>query len=75
MRDIRVATLSLIVVALFPSVSHAQGSAGVPVFKVIQEGSSVKFHVDASVAIDGTFDKWTAGITMTSPEVSTACWT
>ena len=27
--------------------------------------------MDASVAIDGTFDKWTAGITMTSPEVST----
>ncbi len=30
----------------------------------------MKFHVDASVAIDGTFDKWTATVTMTSPEVS-----
>ncbi|MGA8036454.1 MAG: YceI family protein [Candidatus Acidiferrales bacterium] len=67
----RLATICLIVAALFPSLTHAQASAGVPVFKVIQEGSSVKFHVDASVAIDGTFDKWTAGITMTSPEVST----
>jgi polyisoprenoid-binding protein YceI len=70
MRAMRFATISLIVVALFPSISHAQASGGAPVFSISHDGSSVKFHVDASVAIDGTFDKWTARITMTSTEVS-----
>jgi polyisoprenoid-binding protein YceI len=66
----RLATFCLLVSTLFPTLTHAQAGAGVPVFKISQEGSSVKFHVDASVAIDGTFDKWTATVTMTSPEVS-----
>ena len=70
MRRMRVATICLMVAALFPSLTHAQASSGVPVFKISHEGSSVKFHVDASVAIDGTFDKWTASVTMTSTEVS-----
>lgn len=33
--------------------------------------SMVKFHVDASVAIEGTFDKWDATLTFTSTNVST----
>jgi polyisoprenoid-binding protein YceI len=68
----RVATLCLIAVALFPSLTHAQTSAGVPVFTISHDGSSVKFHVDASVAIDGTFDKWAATVTLTSTEVSSS---
>jgi polyisoprenoid-binding protein YceI len=56
--------------ALFPSLARAQAFPGVPVFKIIHEDSSVKFHVNASVPIDGTFDKWDATITLTSPEVS-----
>jgi polyisoprenoid-binding protein YceI len=53
------------------SVSQAQTPEGVPVLKFIQEESSIKFSVKASVAIDGTFDKWDATATMTSPEVET----
>ncbi len=67
---VRFATLCFFVSALFPSLARAQASAGVPVFKIIHEDSSVKFHVNASVPIDGTFDKWDATITLTSPEVS-----
>src|SRR5208337_3625288 len=33
--------------------------------------STIKFNVDASVAIKGTFDKWNATLTFTSPEVTT----
>ncbi len=33
--------------------------------------SSIKFDVQASVAIKGTFDKWNATLTFTSPDVTT----
>jgi polyisoprenoid-binding protein YceI len=33
--------------------------------------STVKFGVKASVPIDGTFDKWDAALTFTSPDVTT----
>jgi len=49
--------------------TQAQTSAGVPVIKITKEDSSIKFNVKASVAIEGTFDKWDATITMTSPDV------
>ena len=67
--SLALATL-VIVLTLSVMPAYAQAAAGVPVFKIMQEDSSVKFHVDASVAIDGTFDKWDATVTMTSPEVS-----
>jgi polyisoprenoid-binding protein YceI len=54
---------------MFPSVTQAQAPAGVPVFTITKQDSSVKFHVNASVAIDGTFDKWDATITMSSTAV------
>jgi len=68
----RLAILCLLAFTLFPSVSRAQAPAGVPVFKITQDDSSVKFHVSASVAIDGTFDKWDATMTMTSTAVESA---
>src|SRR5262249_15617951 len=34
--------------------------------------SSIKFDVEASVAIEGTFDKWDASLTFTSPEAESA---
>lgn len=55
--------------ALSPSITQAQASAGVPVIKITKEASSIKFNVQASVAIEGTFDKWDATVTMTSPDV------
>jgi len=53
---------------MFPSVGRAQ----VPVFAITPGDSTVKFDVEASVAIKGKFEKWDATITMTSPELSTA---
>ena len=59
---------ALLVVAAFPSPSRAQ----VPVFEIDKVTSSVKFSVSASVAIAGTFDKWDAGVTFSSPQLATA---
>ncbi|MFZ3216705.1 MAG: YceI family protein [Candidatus Acidiferrales bacterium] len=44
----------------------------VPVFKISKPDSSIKFNVKASVAIEGTFDKWDASVTFTSPELATS---
>ena len=56
---------------LLSSVTSAQAPAGVPVFVVTQAGSSVKFAVEASVSIEGTFDRWEATLTFKSPDVTT----
>jgi len=62
----RFAALCLAVsAALTPSVC-AQG----PVFVVTPVQSSIKFDVKASVAIDGTCDKWTASLTFPSTDVT-----
>jgi polyisoprenoid-binding protein YceI len=66
-RGMRLAILCLLAFAVLPSVSQAQ----VPVFKITPEDSSIKFSVKASVAIDGTFDKWNATLTLTSPDATT----
>ncbi len=64
-----------VLVALFVTVLGLVASAArapeAPVLVITQEGSSIKFNVKASVAIDGTFDKWDSTVTFTSPEVST----
>jgi len=63
----RLAILCLVASTVLPSPSRAQA----PVFKVAQEDSNVKFSVKASVALEGTFQKWDATVTFTSPDVST----
>ncbi len=65
----RLAILILLASGLPPSMTQAQTPAGVPIIKILKEGSSIKFHVKASVAIDGTFDQWDATATMTSTDV------
>ena len=65
--SIRFAVFFFLVSALFPSLSRAQ----VPVFKITTEDSSIKFSVKASVAVNGTFDKWDAALTFTSTDVTT----
>ncbi len=65
----RLAALCFLAAAVLPSVSRAQE---VPVFAITPIESSIKFDVEASVAIRGTFDKWDANLTFTSPDVSTA---
>ena len=53
---------------LLPPLAQAQ----VPVFKISQPPqSTVKFSVKASVAIEGTFDKWDATLTFASTDVTT----
>jgi polyisoprenoid-binding protein YceI len=59
--------LCLFVSAAFVSVSRAQA----PVFEITPTESSIKFDVEASVAIKGNFDKWDATLTFTSPDLST----
>ena len=54
--------------AFLPSLAQAQA----PVFAISQPPqSTVKFSVKASVAIEGTFDKWDATLTFASPDVTT----
>jgi polyisoprenoid-binding protein YceI len=61
--------LCLLTSALLPSIVQAQA---IPVFKVTPETSSMKFDVEASVAIKGNFSKWDATLTFTSRDVTTA---
>jgi polyisoprenoid-binding protein YceI len=63
----RLIIVCLLASALFPSLSRAQA----PVFEITPVQSSVKFDVEASVAIKGVFDKWDATLKFTSPDVST----
>jgi polyisoprenoid-binding protein YceI len=53
---------------MFAPASKAQ----VPVFEINQADSSIKFNVKASVPIAGTFDKWDATVTFTSPAYDAA---
>src|SRR5712675_2807494 len=64
----RLIALCLFASVLLPSISQAQEA---PVFAITQAESSIAFNVKASVAINGTFDKWDATLTFTSPEVTT----
>ncbi|HSY66863.1 MAG TPA: YceI family protein [Terriglobales bacterium] len=64
-----VVALSVAVLGLAASATPAQG---VPVFEFNHAESAVKFNVKASVAIAGTFDKWDASLTFTSPDLATA---
>lgn len=59
--------LGLLALMAVPSASFAAA----PVFVVSQHGSSVTFHVKASVPLQGRFDRWTGSLTFTSPDVST----
>jgi len=61
-------TFCLLAFAVLPSVSAAQG---VPIFQIVPTTSSIKFDVEASVDIKGTFDKWDATLTFTSSDVTT----
>jgi polyisoprenoid-binding protein YceI len=64
-----VVALSVAVLGLAASATPAQG---VPVFEFNHAESAMKFNVKASVAIAGTFDKWDASLTFTSPDLATA---
>jgi polyisoprenoid-binding protein YceI len=64
---LRFVLLCLLTSAALPSLSQAQ----LPVFAITPEESKITFSVKASVALEGTFDKWDATLTFTSPDVTT----
>ena len=64
----RLAILCLLASAVILSQSRAEEA---PVFLITPVHGSVKFDVEASVAIRCTFDKWDATLTFTSPDLST----
>jgi len=67
----RIAIVCLVASALVTPAIWAQDNSGVPVFEVAPLESKVNFDVEASVAIQGTFDKWKATLTFASTDVST----
>ncbi len=64
--------LYLVTVVLVASPALAQAPSAIPVFQITPVQSTIKFEVAASVAIEGTFDKWEAALTFTSPEAESA---
>ena len=67
----RLIIFCLVASAVLPSMIRAQTPADVPVFVISKEESSIKFYVKASVDLAGSFDKWDATLTFTSPDVTT----
>ena len=65
--SMRVAVLCLFASVALPLLGQDQ----VPVFAITTEDSKITFHVKASVALDGTFEKWEATLKFTSTDVTT----
>jgi polyisoprenoid-binding protein YceI len=63
--------LSFLATGLFQPVIRAQSEPGVPVFKITPVTSKITFHVNASVKIEGNFEKWDSSLTFASADVST----
>jgi polyisoprenoid-binding protein YceI len=58
-------------VALLGLAASSTPAQDVPVFEFNHADSAIKFNVKASVPIAGTFDKWDASMTFTSPDLAT----
>jgi polyisoprenoid-binding protein YceI len=65
----RFSLLFVLATTLFFPVPPAPSPADAPVFEITPVESTIKFDVEASVAIKGTFDKWDATLKFTSPAV------
>jgi polyisoprenoid-binding protein YceI len=63
----RLALLLTFAASMLPSSVRAQA----PIYEVTPEDSSIKFDVESSVPIKGTFSKWTASMTFKSTDVTT----
>ena len=66
--DLLATAVCLLVFCALPSASRAQ----VPTYEVTPEESSIKFGVESSVSIRGTFEKWDASIKFSSRDVRSA---
>jgi polyisoprenoid-binding protein YceI len=64
-RELPITVLWLVVFCSLPPASRAQ----LPVYEVTPVESTVKFGVDSSVPIKGTFDKWNASMKFSSTDV------
>jgi len=64
-RDSAMVVLCLLVFCALPSANRAQ----VPVYEVTPVESTIKFGVESSVPIKGTFDKWNASMKFSSTDV------
>jgi polyisoprenoid-binding protein YceI len=60
--------LCLVAFCTCPSASHAQ----VPTYEITPVESTIKFGVESSVAIRGTFEKWNASLKFSSTDVRSA---
>ena len=63
--------MQFVVLCFLASTSLPLLSQEVPVFTITPEGSKITFYVKASVTLEGTFDRWDATLTFTSPDVTT----
>lgn len=63
--------LALLAIALFSTSAVLVQGQEAPAFKITPAESTITFDVEASVSIKGTFDKWDATLTFTSPEATT----
>jgi len=68
---VRLAAYCLMICLYFPCAASAQSPEGVPVFKITPVESTIRFDVEASVPIQGTFNTWDATLTFTSTDVTT----
>jgi polyisoprenoid-binding protein YceI len=64
-RGLPIVVLCLIAFCALPSASRAQ----VPVYEVTPVESAIKFGVDSSVSIKGSFDEWKASMKFSSTDV------
>jgi|GEM_PF-353758 len=64
-------TLGLLLFLMFYTSARARSSAGPPVYRITPVKSTITFSVKASVAIEGTFEKWNATLKFASADLST----
>jgi polyisoprenoid-binding protein YceI len=67
-RELQMVFLFLVAFCTFPSASPAQ----IPMYEITPVESTIKFGVESSVAIKGTFDKWNASLKFSSTDVRSA---
>ena len=67
-RDVPMVALCMLAFCALPSANRAQ----VPVYEVTPVESTIKFGVESSVPIKGTFDKWNASLKLSSRDVRSA---
>ena len=68
----RPAIPGLLLIVSIASAAQAQAPSAVPVFQIVPPpDSKISFNVKASVAIDGTFDKWDATLQFASTDPTT----